>query len=595
MYLISSKQSFSRINKNQFSYFIFLILILFSSISFGSEREKPLAPIKTASPKETMKTFIEAMNQYREGVDRNNPKKKSEIYKAIRTLDLSNIPQLVKNDTGIEAAIYLKEAIDRAIAVNYSYIPPSKKEPKIPEVWRLKDTEITIEKMTTGDRTNEYLFNKETVNRAKEFYEKIKHLKYVKGSGKGAGYEEPWLEQSIPEIFKGQIFGVPNWQLIGMLIALILAFFVKYFTSKLIKIFGNFAAKTKVTWDDKIFESIDKPLALIATSIFLYFCMKVLKLDGIILNIASFIIQATFSFALIWIFYRLSDIICDYIKYALKLSDYDIDAHIMPIVSKTLKIVVVIFGGLITFQNMGINVLSLMAGLGLGGLAFALAAKDTAANLFGSLMIFSDRPFRIGDWVKFNDVEGTVEEIGFRSTKLRTFYNSQITVPNSMVASETIDNLGRRQYRRINTTLGVTYDTSPEKIEAFLEGIKNIIFANKTTRKDYFHVVFSGFGDSSLNIMIYFFLKVPDWSHELVERQNIYLEIVRLAQKMDVSFAFPSKSLYIESMPNKDEKQSKMENLNRSALIDYAKNFKKEGTDSKPEGLGIYTPPFREN
>ena len=135
-------------------------------------------------------------------------------------------------------------------------------------------------------------------------------------------------------------------------------------------------------------------------------------------------------------------------------------------------------GILIVLQNMGVNVFSLLAGLGLGGLAFALAAKDTAANLFGSIMILTDRPFKIGDWVKMDGVEGTVEEIGFRSTRVRTFYNSLITIPNATIANVQIDNLGVRQYRRTTATLGVTYDTSMEKMNQFVEGIRKIIEGN---------------------------------------------------------------------------------------------------------------------
>jgi MscS family membrane protein len=270
-----------------------------------------------------------------------------------------------------------------------------------------------------------------------------------------------------------------------------------------------------------------------------------------------------------------------------------LDQQLIPIVTKSLRIFVVVFGSLIAFQNLGINVMSLVAGLGLGGLAFALAAKDTAANLFGSVMIFSDSPFRVGDWVKFGGVEGTVEQVGFRSTKVRTFYNSLITVPNAVVASAAVDNMGRRQYRRVYTKLAVTYGTSPDEMEAFLEGIKNIIKANPTTRKDYFHVIFSGYGDSALEVMVYFFLEVPDWGQELIQRQNIYLEILRLAKELKVSFAFPSQSLYVESLPL-EKKPRGSDPMAKSDLVELAKEFGKEGSKARPGGCGIFTPPFLE-
>ena len=153
--------------------------------------------------------------------------------------------------------------------------------------------------------------------------------------------------------------------------------------------------------------------------------------------------------------------------------------------------------------------------------------------------------------------------------------------------------MGKRKYRRIYTTLGLTYDTPPEKMEAFLEGIKNIIKANPNTRKDYFHVVFSGYGASSLDVMVYLFLEVPDWSNELVERQNIFLEILRLAKNIGVDFAYPTQSLHIETFPEKKPNREPHE-VNISELKSSAAQFGPKGEQSKPGGLGLFIPPFRE-
>jgi MscS family membrane protein len=196
---------------------------------------------------------------------------------------------------------------------------------------------------------------------------------------------------------------------------------------------------------------------------------------------------------------------------------------------------------------MGVNVFSLLAGLGLGGLAFALAAKDTAANLFGSIMILVDRPFKIGDWVSVDTVEGTVEEIGFRSTRIRTFYNSLVTVPNANMANAQIDNLGVRQYRRTSFELDVTYGTKSKDLDAFIEGIRKIILENSISRKDMYHVYFSGYGASSLKIMVYFFLITDDWGQELKEKQNIYFKIYSLAEQLGVEFAFPTQTIFLNS------------------------------------------------
>ena len=160
-----------------------------------------------------------------------------------------------------------------------------------------------------------------------------------------------------------------------------------------------------------------------------------------------------------------------------------------------------------------------------------------------------DRPFQIGDWVKIGNAEGTVEEIGFRSTRIRTFYNSRITVPNSNLVNASVDNLGARQYRRISCKIGVQYDTSPEKIDAFCEGIREIVRRHPYTRKDYYNVYFNEFADSSLNILLYVFHECPDWTTELRERHRLFVDIVRLAHRLGVEFAFPTQTLHVATVP----------------------------------------------
>ena len=231
--------------------------------------------------------------------------------------------------------------------------------------------------------------------------------------------------------------------------------------------------------------------------------------------------------------------------------------HLLPYLRKILKTLVAIFAILICLQNLGFNVTSILAGLGLGGVAVALAAKETLGNFFGGFTVIIDKPFSIGDWIICNNTEGTVEDIGFRSTKVKTFYDSVLTIPNSVIAGSVIDNLGKRQSRRTRITLDITYDTSPEKIEIFVEGIKNIIQSNPHTRKDYYQCYFSGYSPHSLQILLNFFLKVSDWDSELLQKQNIFLEILRLAKELEIEFAFPTQTLHVPSFPGQEVKKKK--------------------------------------
>lgn len=239
-----------------------------------------------------------------------------------------------------------------------------------------------------------------------------------------------------------------------------------------------------------------------------------------------------------------------------------IPKHLLPYSKRIFKVLVAIIVTLMFLQNLGFNVTSLLASLGIGGIAIALAAKETLSNFFGGFSVIVDKPFSVGDWIICNEVEGTVEDIGFRSTKVKTFYDSLLTIPNSVISDSIIDNLGKRKARRTRVTLDITYDSSPEKITAFVEGIKNIIQSNPHTRKDYYQCYFSGYGAHSLQILLNFFLKVEDWDSELLQKQNIFLEILRLAKELKVDFAFPTQTL---DLPNfsKKEKQELLEGLKK--------------------------------
>ena len=268
--------------------------------------------------------------------------------------------------------------------------------------------------------------------------------------------------------------------------------------------------------------------------------------------------------------------------------DGSITKHLLPYSKKVLKGLITIAVILLFLQNSGFNVTSLLASLGIGGIAIALAAKETLSNFFGGFTVIVDKPFSVGDWIICNEVEGTVEDIGFRSTKVKTFYDSLLTIPNSVISDSIIDNLGKRQARRTRVTLDITYDTSPEKIEAFVEGIKNIIQSNSYTRKDYYQCYFSGYGSHSLQILLNFFVKVTDWDSELLQKQNIFLEILRLAKELEVEFAFPTQTLDVPSLPGQAKKEK--QEFSTETLQKKARSFGPKGSLSRPQGLGLYTP-----
>jgi MscS family membrane protein len=295
---------------------------------------------------------------------------------------------------------------------------------------------------------------------------------------------------------------------------------------------------------------LEQPVGILAMAFAWSGMMHLLDLPAGALNILTVATKLVIAVAGVWASYRVADLLGAWLATLAARTESTLDDLLVPLIRRSLKIVVTAFGLVFIAQNLDVDVTSLLAGLGIGGLAFALAAKDTVENLFGSFTVLADRPFQIGDWVVIGELEGTVEELGLRSTRIRTFYNSLITVPNSRLVNSAVDNFGERRYRRISTVLSVQYDTPPETIEAFCEGIRELIRLHPYTRKDFYLVNFDRFDASSLGIRLYCFHEAPDWGTELRERQRLYIDILHLAKTLGVEFAFPTQTLHVSSLPD---------------------------------------------
>lgn len=389
----------------------------------------------------------------------------------------------------------------------------------------------------------------------------------------------------LPDWMRSDLFGLEVWQFLalsslfifGLVIRKVIQFVVKRRVSKLVERLGREGAANLVS----TFASPGATLVMAAVLRMVYPQLRLPYGAIVALNLA---VRMMVAVSLVWAAYRFVDVIAGVMSAKAAKTESKLDDQLVPLVRKALKIVTVIAGVLSILQNLNVNVASLLAGLGIGGVAVALAAKDTVANFFGSVMIFIDRPFQIGDWVSVAGVEGIVEEVGFRSTRVRTFYNSLVTIPNAKFTEASIDNYGRRQYRRTYVTLRLTYDTTPEQMQAFVEGIRAVIQANPHTRKDYYEVHMSGFGPDALEVMVYFFFRVPTWSDELRERHNVYLEILRLAKELGVEFALPTRTLHIETAAVPGAPRETAPPKSEERLAEICRSFGPEGALSRPSG-----------
>lgn len=396
------------------------------------------------------------------------------------------------------------------------------------------------------------------------------------------------LIERIPDWLKGKVWGVAYWQYLAIALLLAVGVLVREILRAVVAArVKRVSEKLGQRWITKVVDVIAGPGATLVVAIVLRISYPQLRLP---LNAAlamQVAVQVLLILSLIWAVYRGTDVLSARLEAKATRTESKLDDQLIPLMRKTLKVVIFIAGVLFVLQNLSVDVGSLLAGLGLGGLAFALAAKDTLANLFGSIMIFVDSPFQIGDWINVGGAEGTVEEVGFRSTRIRTFYNSVIVYPNSKLANTQLDNFQRREYRRCFVTLNLTYDTTPEQMQAFVDGLRAIIRANPATRKDMYEVHMSGFGASSLDVMLYFFFRVSTWSEELRQRHNVFLEVMRLAKDLGVSFAYPTQSLHVEQLAEPGAERQLAEPLPPQELGQVVASYGPEGKRARPEGPKI--------
>ncbi len=320
-----------------------------------------------------------------------------------------------------------------------------------------------------------------------------------------------------------------------------------FFRKIIIKILEKLSKKTVTDIDDEIVRVLKKPIDLIFIVVGFKISSDFLDLSPVLSSYISIGIKSLFTFTLFWTIFRiLSPLSNIMVKSHTKLRGKELGKDLANLITKALQVVIVAIGFISILQEWGYNITGFLASLGLMGMAIALAAKDTVANLFGSLVIFSDKPFRIGDWIKTPDVEGVVEQVGIRSTKVRTFAQAIVSVPNATLANSSILNWSRMGKRRIKTTLGLTYSTSNEQMQNIVKEIKEMLKEDEDIHQDTIYIYFTDFEASSLGIFCYFFTKSTVWAEYMRVKEKINFKMIQIIERNKTSFAFPSTSIYLE-------------------------------------------------
>lgn len=353
------------------------------------------------------------------------------------------------------------------------------------------------------------------------------------------------LEDVLSETFLGISLGRFSSAFLVIIVSLILKRIIAHFVTKLVY---PMAARTHSRYDDQLLESLKRPGEWLIVIAGLFFAVQILQLpvEPIDLRRGAFaLLKALVTFSVAWALYNLVNLLQTFLEKWVDRTESTLDDHLLPFIRKSLRGFIIFIAALMTIQNMGYSISGLLASLGIGGLAVALAARDTISNIFGSLMIILDRPFKVGDWIKTGDLEGTVEELGFRSTRIRTFAQTLITVPNNLIANQPIDNISRMPKRRVMMTVGVTYETTPGQIREAVSRIRELLQNHKAVDQEFMLVNFTDFGASSLDILVYCFTTTTVWAEYNAARQDICLKIMDTLEDLGLEIAFPSRSIYM--------------------------------------------------
>jgi MscS family membrane protein len=306
------------------------------------------------------------------------------------------------------------------------------------------------------------------------------------------------------------------------------------------------AGKTATDADDEAVAALIHPLGMILPVAGVYLGLR--RLIGVVpawLDTADKIFMVVGVLVVTWTAFKMADAGSVLLNELAGRTESKLDDQIVPLLRKAAKTFIAVLAFVLIAQNLGYSVSGLLAGLGIGGLALAMASKDTLANLFGSLMILVDRPFHVGDWITFPGGDGVVEEIGLRSTRVRTFAKTVVSIPNQELANATVENHSLMPKRRIKYTVGVQYDSTVDQVKTLVARIEAYLKSNPDIDQEFMLVKFTEFNASSLDIFVYCFTVTTDWTRHLQVKQDVNLRVMELVEELGMGIAFPTRTVHL--------------------------------------------------
>jgi MscS family membrane protein len=516
----------------------------------------PLRSADTSSPRDTFRTYLRDITTAVEAWEDDQPSAEIDrlLLRAADTFDFSEISDVDRSTTIVINMLLLKEILDRVVLPPFGAIPDDEQVAQDGVVrWTVPNTKIEIAKIVEGPDAGEFLFTKQTVANLDEYYGLAKDLPYKAGANVGL-YNQyistpgPWISRDFPDALPRWaqlvVLGQGVWQWIAGILLLGIAGVVIWFAYRL-----------GANWDEKHRLArptvrFGVPLALLLAVLVADFVKSVsihaIGLYEVALATVSYIALAVQVGGLAWLALVVASRLADGVAFSQEgpTEKRRFDAALLRIVFRLISIVILVYLAIYAAGAVGIPIAPLVAGLGVGGLAIALAIRPTLENIIGGLTLFADRPVRVGDFCRYGDQIGTVEQIGLRSTRVRSLERTIVTIPNAEFSQMQLDNFAARDQRLLKTVLGLRYETTPEQLRRVLAELRQMLHEHSMVAPAPARVRFVGYGAYSLDLEIFAYLHCRDQDTFLEIQEDILLRIADIVNACGTAFAFPSQTTY---------------------------------------------------
>ena len=568
---------------------LFLLPIYLTSASLAEnplknkslvENPRPIAPLlnnpikipDTYSPHATLRSFIDNANRahqiimeaheqsqqdsellYSDSVSKQITAGKIIFRRAQYCLDLSKVPQRLKKDKGIEGTLLLKEILDRIQLPSYVKIPDAEAvENEGLSRWTIPGTEINIVKIEEGPKAGKFLFSPDTVKRLKEFYKRVEQLPYQANATEGfyqfyistpASLTPSNLDPfflALPSWLHTRYWEQTLWQWVMLWISFLITFGILYGSLRWKLRRAAALVPPQQTW----FRLLSPIIALVCFGALYNFINQWINITGELLLILSISLEIIWWILILLTLVYLGNALAETIIASPRINSKGLDAGAIRLVFRLSTLIIGIVVLILGLEGVGIALSPVLAGLGIGGAALALAARPTLENIFGGLTLFADRPVKVGERCCFGDKDGYVKAIGLRSTRILAMNGDLISIPNSKFSELELVNKSRRDRTLLSQTIGLRYETTSEQLRFVLVKLREMILAHPKLLEENARVRFVKFGDYSLDVEIFVYVETGKLLEFLGIQEDVLLRIMEIVQAAGTDFAFPSQTTY---------------------------------------------------